>query len=115
MNRKAYPSDISREQFDRIRPLLEGALPVAEIAETLEFHVIVCDPREEFYYAGLVPCTGLMAIMSDDAALAIETDPRTAIVALTHDPKIDDMALLEASKAPTSMPERLACNDRLGT
>jgi xanthine dehydrogenase accessory factor len=88
----------------RWRLLLIGAsqtsVLVAEIAKALDFHVIVCDPREEFYRNWSVPCTDLMTIMPDDAVLAIEPDPRTAIVALTHDPKLDDMALLEALKAP---------------
>jgi xanthine dehydrogenase accessory factor len=88
----------------RWRLLLIGAsqtsMLVAEIAKTLDFHVIVCDPREEFYRSWSVPHTDLMTIMPDDAVLAIEPDPRTAIVALTHDPKLDDMALLEALKAP---------------
>ena len=38
--------------------------------------------------------------MPDDAVLEIGTDERTAIVAVTHDPKLDDMALLEALKSP---------------
>ena len=37
--------------------------------------------------------------MPDDVVLSIRTDSRTAIVALTHDPKLDDMALLEALKS----------------
>jgi xanthine dehydrogenase accessory factor len=73
---------------------------VAEIAKTLDFHVIVCDPREEFYRTWSVAQTELLTTMPDDAVLALEPDPRTAIVALTHDPKLDDMALLEALKSP---------------
>ena len=38
--------------------------------------------------------------MPDDTVLALEPDSRTAVVALTHDPKLDDMALLEALKSP---------------
>ena len=37
--------------------------------------------------------------MPDDAVLALQPDPHSAIVALTHDPKLDDMALLEALKS----------------
>jgi len=88
----------------RWRLLLIGAAQTsalaAEIAKTLGFHVIVCDPREEFWRTWPVAGTELMTIMPDDAVLAIEPDPRTAIVALTHDPKLDDMALLEALKSP---------------
>ncbi|OWW22909.1 XdhC family protein [Noviherbaspirillum denitrificans] len=88
----------------RWRLLLIGAgqtsALAAEIAKTLDFHVIVCDPREEFFRTWSVPQTDLLTIMPDDAVLALEPDPRTAIVALTHDPKLDDMALLEALKSP---------------
>lgn len=88
----------------RWRLLLIGANQtsalVAEIAKTLDFHVTVCDPREEFYRNWAVPCTDMLTDMPDDAVLACEPDARTAIVALTHDPKLDDMALLEALKSP---------------
>lgn len=88
----------------RWRLLLIGAAQTsaltAEIAKTLGFHVIVCDPREEFHRTWAVKQTELLTVMPDDAVLAIEPDPRTAIVALTHDPKLDDMALLEALKSP---------------
>ncbi|MFC3106431.1 XdhC family protein [Undibacterium arcticum] len=72
----------------------------AEIAKALDFHVIVCDPRDEFYRGWSVSSTDLLTIMPDDAVVHIEPDCRTAIVALTHDPKLDDMALLEALKSP---------------
>ncbi len=88
----------------RWRLLLIGAgqtsALVAEIAKTLDFHVIVCDPREEFYRTWSVAQADLLTTMPDDAVLELEPDPRTAIVALTHDPKLDDMALLEALKSP---------------
>jgi xanthine dehydrogenase accessory factor len=42
----------------------------------------------------------LLTTMPDDAVGDIGTDGRTAIVALTHDPKLDDMVLLEALKSP---------------
>jgi xanthine dehydrogenase accessory factor len=38
--------------------------------------------------------------MPDDAVTELNPDPRSAVVALTHDPKLDDMALLEALKSP---------------
>lgn len=88
----------------RWRMLLIGAgqtsALVAEIAETLDFHVVVCDPREKFYRNWSAPGTDLLTIMPDEAVLALDPDPRTAIIALTHDPKLDDMALLEALKSP---------------
>ncbi len=61
--------------------------------------MLVCDPREEYRCAlneaGLVWLPG----MPDDVVREIEPDAHTAIVALTHDPRLDDMALLEALKS----------------
>ena len=77
----------------------QTAQALAQIATMLEFQVIVCDPREEFTADWNMPGVSLQAGMPDDAVLAIQTDARTAIVAITHDPKLDDMALLEALKS----------------
>ena len=66
------------------------------MAQALDFEVLVCDPREE--YAGTLQMTGVTRVMGmpDDVVSEIRPDAHTAIVALTHDPKLDDMALLEA-------------------
>jgi xanthine dehydrogenase accessory factor len=77
----------------------QTAQALAQIATMLEFQVIVCDPREEFTADWNMPGVSLQPGMPDDAVLAIQTDARTAIVAITHDPKLDDMALLEALKS----------------
>jgi len=76
------------------------SLYTADFALASDFEVIVIDPREEYaeglnrddliFYKG----------MPDDVLLEIGIDPHTAIVALTHDPKLDDMALMEALKSP---------------
>lgn len=74
---------------------------VAQMALLLDFEVLVCDPREE-YSADLlaaVPAVRRMEGMPDDAVRELLPDAHTAIVALTHDPKLDDMALLEALKS----------------
>src|SRR5690606_15254070 len=47
-----------------------------------------------------VPGTTLLSAMPDDAVLELQLDPHSAVVALTHDSKLDDMALLEALKSP---------------
>jgi len=73
---------------------------LARMAQALDYEVIICDPREEYRQAWDVPDTRLMTEMPDDAVLALPVDGRTAIIALTHDPKLDDMALLEALKSP---------------
>ncbi len=78
----------------------QTARALAQIAIMLEFQVIICDPREEFTADWDMPGVTLQAGMPDDAVGAIQTDSRTAIVAITHDPKLDDMALLEALISP---------------
>lgn len=69
---------------------------LASMAQTLDFDVLICDPREgfraEWHVAGATWAYG----MPDDVVLEIKPDAHTAVVALTHDPKLDDMALLEA-------------------
>jgi len=73
---------------------------LARMAQALDYLVIVCDPREEMRQSWDVPGTMLTSEMPDDAVLALQADGCTAIIALTHDPKLDDMALLEALKSP---------------
>ena len=73
---------------------------LARMAQALDYQVSVCDPRREMRETWDVPDTILMSDMPDDAVLALEIDACTAIIALTHDPKLDDMALLEALKSP---------------
>lgn len=88
----------------QLRLLLIGAGQIshylASMAQALDYAVTVCDPREEYRAAWQVAGAHLIADMPDDAVLALNADARTAIVALTHDPKLDDMALLEALKSP---------------
>lgn len=75
-----------------------GAM-LARYALPLDFEVLLCDPREEmraeWQVEGVTWCEG----MPDDVVLEINPDQFTAIVAVTHDPKLDDMALLEALKS----------------
>lgn len=73
---------------------------LAHIAVSLDFAVTVCDPREEYHDEWAVAETTLMRTMPDDTVLAMQPDERTAIVALTHDPKLDDMALVAALNSP---------------
>ena len=71
---------------------------VAEIAMALGYDVVVCDPRpdrlEDF------DVTGVRKVreMPDDAVRRHASDGHSAVVALTHDPRIDDMGLMEALK-----------------
>jgi len=86
------------------RLLLVGAGQIssylAPMAQALGYQVIVVDPRTEYTAAWNVPGTTLLSVMPDDAVIGLVLDPRSAVVALTHDPKLDDMALLEALKSP---------------
>jgi xanthine dehydrogenase accessory factor len=69
------------------------------MAQALDYQVSVCDPRAEMRQTWDVPDTTLLSVMPDDAVQAQQVDGCTAIVTLTHDPKLDDMALLEALKS----------------
>lgn len=73
---------------------------LASMAQALGYRVFVCDPRKEYADAWAVNGAEHMAGMPDDVVLAMNLDPRSAVVALTHDPRLDDMALLEALKSP---------------
>jgi xanthine dehydrogenase accessory factor len=69
---------------------------LADLALKLDYQVTVCDPRahllDDFGVAGV----RLVNDMPDDAVRDHAADPASAIVALTHDPRIDDMGLMEA-------------------
>ena len=69
---------------------------LAEFALTLEYHVTVCDPRTDFIDDFDISGVQLIRDMPDDAVLKHANDDSTAIVALTHDPRIDDMGLMVA-------------------
>ena len=71
---------------------------LAELAQTLDYEVCVCDPREHLLNDFNVPGVRLINDMPDDAVKAHASDPSSAIAALTHDPRIDDMGLMEALK-----------------
>ena len=88
----------------RWRLLLIGAGQIsrylAQMAQALDYQVQACDPREEYGAVWQVAGAELVPGMPDDAVLAFMPDVRSAVIALTHDPKLDDMALLEALKSP---------------
>lgn len=73
---------------------------LAQMAQALDYRVYICDPRSEYAAEWNVPGTTLLAGMPDDAVIELGLDPHSAVVALTHDPKLDDMVLLEALKSP---------------
>jgi len=97
----SYTQDAVKKVFGpRWQLLLIGAghlsQYVAQIALMLDYRVIVCDPRQACGELWSVEGAELLRVMPDDAVRAYASHPRSVVVALTHDPKLDDMALLEA-------------------
>ena len=73
---------------------------VSQLALMLDYRVIVCDPREEYAQSWRVEGTELSSLMPDDAVQEYAQQPRSVVIALTHDPKLDDMALMDALNSP---------------
>jgi xanthine dehydrogenase accessory factor len=96
----AVPGAVTRVFGPRWQLILIGAAHIARflapIAEGLGYRVLVCDPREDQARAWDPGLAELDTGMPDDVVRARGDDPRTAVVALTHDPRLDDMALMEA-------------------
>jgi xanthine dehydrogenase accessory factor len=72
---------------------------LAQIAVGMDYHVTICDPREEYRSGWSLPGVEVSHEMPDDLVLAMRLDNRSAVVALTHDPKLDDLALMEALRS----------------
>ncbi|MFZ6844256.1 XdhC family protein [Undibacterium sp. RuTC16W] len=72
---------------------------LASIAVGMDYHVTVCDPREEYRTGWQVDGVQVVHAMPDDLVIDMQLDSRSAVVALTHDPKLDDLALMEALKS----------------
>lgn len=107
----AAPADLSLDEGELVntfgpeyRMLLIGAGQLTEYLATMAlfngFAVTVCDPREEYHRGWSVPGVTLLHEMPDDVVTAFRPDARSCVVALTHDPKLDDLALLEALSTP---------------
>jgi len=88
----------------RWRMVIIGAgqlsLYTTDFALASDFEVIVIDPREEYAEGIARDDVKFIKGMPDDVLLELGIDARTAVIALTHDPKLDDMALMEALKSP---------------
>jgi xanthine dehydrogenase accessory factor len=80
-----------------LRLVIIGAVHIAQsvipIAQQLGYDVTVIDPRGAFATGARFPGLALHAEWPDEVIPKIGLDPRTALIALTHDPKIDDPAL----------------------
>ncbi|ANI32701.1 cytochrome oxidase I [Pseudomonas sp. JY-Q] len=86
------------------RMLIIGAGALAEYLSTMAlfngFKITICDPRSEYIDTWSVAGVEISTAMPDDAVYAFRPDIRTCIVALSHDPKLDDLALLQALQSP---------------
>lgn len=87
----------------RWRMLIIGASEIAhylaEVAATVDFQVFVCDPRDEYRSAWRAHGATWIDGMPDDAVVAFKPDGHSVVLTVSHDPKLDDMALLEALKS----------------
>ena len=72
---------------------------LAEMARMLDYQVIVVDPREEYAAGWDLADVPINRGMPDDVVRELNLDGHSAVVALTHDPKLDDLALMEALKS----------------
>lgn len=87
-----------------LRLIVVGAVHIAQalvpMALATGFAVTVVDPRRAWATAERFPGITLVHEWTDDALAALAPDARTAVVTLTHDPKLDDPALLAALRSP---------------
>lgn len=84
----------------RYRMLLIGAgalsKTLSELASAMDYQVMICDPRSEVLAQWEGEAVQRINKMPDDAVREFATDPDSIVLTLTHDPRIDDMALMEA-------------------
>ncbi len=87
-----------------LRMIIVGAVhiaqPLARMAVAVGYAVTVVDPRRAFATEERFPGVALLSDWPDDALVELGPDARTAVVTLTHDPKIDDPALQMALRSP---------------
>jgi xanthine dehydrogenase accessory factor len=88
----------------RRRMILVGAVHIAQdiarIAKLAGFDVVVTDPRSAYATEDRFPGTSLCVEWPDEALQKLALDPQSCVITLTHDPKIDDVALLAAARSP---------------
>ena len=85
-----------------IKVIVVGAVHIAQylvdFAKSLNFEIYIIDPRGYFASEKRFPGIKIINKWPDEAFKEIETNENTALIALTHDPKIDDPALQHALK-----------------
>ena len=83
-----------------LRMLIVGAVhiaqPLSQMAALAGYEVAIVDPRREFASSDRFPGVTIIDAWPDDGVEQFIPDRRTAIVTLTHDPKLDDPALIKA-------------------
>lgn len=87
-----------------VRLIIAGISPVslycAKFATALGYEVIVCDPRPELYKDFDLPGVRVLPTLPSEYIAREGCHGATAIIALTHDPRIDDLAMMEAVRTP---------------
>ena len=105
----ADKSGLDSDLFVRVyapppRMIIVGAVHIAQflapMAALAGFDVTVIDPREAFVGSGNLSGVTVLTAWPDEGMKAVNPDSRTAIVTLTHDPKLDDPALSAALRSP---------------
>jgi len=96
-------TDIFVETYIRpIKIIIVGAVHIAQYlvdyAKSLNFEISIIDPRGYFASEQRFPDLKIINKWPEEAFKEIETNSNTALIALTHDPKIDDPALQHALK-----------------
>jgi len=75
------------------------AQPLSEMAKIAGYSVRILDPRTQFATEARFPGTALVHSWPEEALAEMPLGPRSAIIALTHDPKLDDPALIVALRS----------------
>ncbi len=87
-----------------VRLVIVGAVHVAQsltvLARTTGIDPVIVDPRRAWADARRFPDVRMIEAWPDDALAQLKPDHRTAVAALTHDPRIDDPALIAALRSP---------------
>ena len=73
---------------------------LASMAQSTGFTVTVCDPRPEHTYSWNECEVPLLRCMPDDAVIHFRPDPSSCVVTLSHDPKLDDLAVIASLQSP---------------
>jgi xanthine dehydrogenase accessory factor len=87
-----------------LRMLIVGAVhiaqPLSAMAALAGWQIVIVDPRQAFATEARFPGVALSTAWPDEALATLAPDARTAVVTLTHDPKLDDPALAAALRSP---------------